>query len=63
MPFRASTRKRSRCANHRGHMHIMAAGMHDADGLTGRIPGGHVTGVAQAGFFDDRQRIQVRTNE
>jgi hypothetical protein len=42
---------------------IMAAGMHDRDGLPLRVPGDCLTGIGQTGLFLDRQPVHVRADQ
>lgn len=63
MPLRFERGERPGRANHRGDVDIVAASVHYADILAGRVLCGDVTGVGKAGFFDHRQRVEIRADE
>ena len=46
-----------------GHVHIVAAGVHDADFVAVFIARADFAGVGNAGFFHDRQGVHVGANE
>lgn len=61
MPSVLEPRKIARGADERGHVHIMAAGVHDPDLLAGGILGSDAARVRQTGLFGNRQRIHIRS--
>ena len=61
--LRFRRRKHARRADHRGHMHVVAAGVHHPDFLTGGVLALEVTGIGHAGFLHDGKRVHVGTNQ
>jgi hypothetical protein len=63
MPLVLHRREIARRADQRGYVHIVTAGVHHPDLLAGCILGPHMTGIREAGFLGNRQRVHVRSNQ
>ena len=46
-----------------GHVHVVAAGVHDADLVAGLVAGADGAGVGPAGLFRHRQGVQVGADQ
>ena len=46
-----------------GHVHVVAAGVHDADFVALLVARPHLAGVGQAGLLDDRQGVHVGADQ
>jgi len=59
VPGVLAVRQDSRRPDQRSHVHVMPAGVHDADFASRIVLGMHFAGIRQAGLFFHRKRIKL----
>jgi hypothetical protein len=62
-PLFLEARQDARCTDPAGHVHVVAAGVHDADVVAFLVARAQLAGVGNPGLFNDGQSVHVGANE